>query len=381
MEKENIDHLLLEYFAGELSVSGCLEMENWLEQNQENRIYFEQFRQNYLKMRWGVRGQLIAGDYTDIKKRLVSSRLRICFQVAAVAVCLLCVGGVLWYGGRIQPDRVAANGTESPDIHPGSKQATLILSSGQVLKMDTVSGELREQNGTSIRIDDKGILTYNTGGGDVVAEEVYNRMIVPRGGEFGVTLEDGSKVWLNAESELRYPVCFIGKTRTVYLSGEAYFEVKRDAGRPFIVNVDEAQVKVYGTRFNVNNRVAGKVETVLVEGSVGITGRGEEVRLAPDQKALYDKASGTITVEKVDVTSYVAWKEGNFVFSNEPLENIMDKLVLWYDFEVFYASERVRGIRLSGDMMRYKNVEDLFYYFERIADVKFSVKGRTVVVK
>lgn len=191
-------------------------------------------------------------------------------------------------------------------------------------------------------------------------------------------MSDGTRVWLNAETELRYPVQFNGKERVVYLKGEAYFEVSKNKEKPFLVQVDDMSVKVYGTAFNVNTY--NKIETVLVTGSVSMNQGGKEVLLKPNQKGVFDQTSGKITVEDVDVLAYVSWKNGDFIFRNESLNSIMDKLSRWYGLEVLYQDAGLQEVRLSGNLKRYKDVRELFVSFEKISDARFKVQGNKVIV-
>lgn len=162
------------------------------------------------------------------------------------------------------------------------------------------------------------------------------------------------------------------------MRGEAYFEVAKMQDKPFIVKVDQMSVNVLGTKFNISTRVENVVQTVLVEGKVRLESKGRQVVLKPSQKADFDSESEDWTVENVDVSSYVAWKDGNFVFDNKSLEYIMNRLSLWYDVEVQYSDEGVKGVKLSGDMKRYKNIQELLYFFERISDVRFVIKGKKI---
>ena len=209
---------------------------------------------------------------------------------------------------------------------------------------------------------------------------VMNRIEVPRGGEFSLELADGSQVWLNAESELRYPARFSGDKRAVYLKGEAYFSVATDSARPFVVEAEGVSVRVYGTEFNVSTQQEGRVETVLVRGAVGMRHGEEEMRLEPNQLGVFVKADGSMRSQEVDVLPYVAWRTGDFVFKDETLESIMDKLARWYDLEVFFQNGDLRDVRLSGNLKRYKDVRELFRSFEKISEARFSVNGKTVVI-
>ena len=207
-------------------------------------------------------------------------------------------------------------------------------------------------------------------------------MIVPRAGEYSLTLSDGTRVWLNSDSEIRYPVAFGKDRRTVFLSGEAYFEVEKDAERPFYVVLHDMEVKVYGTSFNVNTHYQGKILTTLVEGKVGIRVKstGAESILQPNQMAEFNREKEEVEVTDVDTYYYTAWRAGEFVFQNETIEEIMDRLCRWYDMEVFYANNDVRGKRFTGVIARFTNVADVLHLIGETATVQFNLKGDVITV-
>ena len=213
-------------------------------------------------------------------------------------------------------------------------------------------------------------------------ELVYNKMIVPRAGEYALTLSDGTRVWLNSETEIRYPVAFGKDRRTVFLSGEAYFEVEKDENKPFYVVLDDVEVKVYGTSFNVNSHYRGRVQTTLVEGKVGIrvNSTGKERILLPNQMAEYDVKKREIEVKDVETYYYTAWRKGEFVFQDETIEEIMDRLCRWYGMEVFYENEHVKEKHFSGIITRFSNVTDILHLIEETATVKFDVKENIITV-
>ena len=170
----------------------------------------------------------------------------------------------------------------------------------------------------------------------------------------------------------------------MYLTGEAYFEVARDSVHPFIVATDEGmEIKVYGTEFNVDTYRKGTVKTTLVNGKVGIreSATGEEVRLSPNQMALFTKATQSIQVENVDPYGAVAWKDGKFVFEDEPMEEIMERLSRWYDVKVFYANERIKKHTFTGIITRFADISDVLHLMEETAAVEFNIQGNTVTVK
>lgn len=378
MDNGKKNQVLFDYLSGLLSPEEMDGVERWLEECGENRAYFAAFRQDFLSMRWGLRVGLVKGTFREVERR---RRLRVFGRVLMRAAMVACVlgAGLMLYVHRGSGAGDAA-GTE--EIVPGGMQAVLVLSSGKRVVLDGSERQLTEANGAAVYVDAEGAVRY--AGSEAAKDEVlYNVMTTPRGGEYAIVLEDSTKVYLNAGTELRYPVYFSGKRREVYLKGEAYFEVARNEERPFVVHAGGADVTVYGTCFNVDSYAPDRVETVLVEGQVGMSDGLEEVRLVPGQKGTVTAAAGGsgIRVEEVDVYAYVAWKDGNFVFDDERLEEIMEELGRWYDVEVFYAREGAKEERLSGDMRRYKDVRSLLYYFERISEVRFEIKGRTIIVK
>lgn len=372
---EDIESRLMDFFLGELDKEEEKEILHQVEIDEEFRKIFIQVRSKHLGMRWGARGKLVKGDVHRVKRLIKRRRLiKVGMRVAAVFVLLLGVG-ILW---MLSDSRVEEFAQEH-QITPGKNQAYLYLSNGKSVLLSRENRELREDNGVSISVSAEGKVHYNVEEKDGAARSLFNRLVVPRGGEFMITLEDGTKVWLDAETELRYPTNFDAQNRVVYLKGEAYFEVAKMEGKPFVVKIDQMSVNVLGTKFNVNNREAGVVQTVLVEGSVKLKSPKGEVLMVPNQKAEYHGGDEWV-VEEVDVSPYVAWKDGNFVFNNESLERIMNKLSSWYDVDVFYANEEVKNVKLTGDMMRYKDIQELLYFFEKISDVKFLIKNRTVTV-
>lgn len=372
---KDIESRLMDFFLGELDKEEKKEILHQVESDEEFRKIFVQVRSKHLKMRWGARGGLVNGDVYQMKRLIKRRRLiRVGMRVAAVFVLLLGVG-ILW----MPSDSRVEEFTQEHQITPGKNQAYLYLSNGKSILLSRENRELREDNGVSISVSAEGNVYYNVEGKDGAARSLFNRLVVPRGGEFMITLEDGTKVWLDAETELRYPTNFDAQSRVVYLKGEAYFDVAKMEGKPFIVKIDQMSVNVLGTKFNVNNREAGVVQTVLVEGCVKLKSPGGEVLMAPNQKAEYHGGDEWI-VEDVDVSPYVAWKDGNFVFNNESLERIMSKLSSWYDVDVFYTNEAIKNVKLTGDMMRYKDIQELLYFFEKISDVKFLIKNRTITV-
>lgn len=372
---------ILAYIHGELDERERATVEREITECEETRALFNKLYHEHLKIRWGTRAQLIQTDYPTFKARMKPRRRILVSAAAAVAV--------LFIGITILFLHEKSNIQEQPlhlasEIQPGSFQAILTLSTGQTIPIADLTTEIREQHGINIQIKQNGIIQYPQlkFKDSAQLKPIYNYITTPRGGEFVLDLSDGTKVWLNSDSRIDFPVQFTGKQREVWLTqGEAYFDVAHDSLRPFIVHLKEdINLRVYGTAFNANTHDPRNIQVVLVDGSVGISKGGEQKMLKPNQKAEYSKELDRITISDTDVTPYIAWKDGNFIFNNETLESILDRLSLWYDFDVFYVNKDLRNIRLSGDMKKYDDIGKLLYFFEQISEVKFSIKGKCLTV-
>ena len=310
-----------------------------------------------------------------------SRRMTLRWSVAASVILFigLFVGRMVNEWRNLDEMRMLA---ETERIVPGVK-AELILSTGERVVLNQQCVSIEGGNETGIQNDSVTGLNYTTA--KVQGEGmIYNTMRIPVGGFYQLALSDGSKVWLNSMTEFRFPVAFTGEERKVYLTGEAYFEVAPNSKHPFIVVTEEGmEVKVYGTEFNMNTYQHGVVQTVLVSGKVGIrvNATGKEVMLAPRQMAEYSEKTGMVRVEDTDPYRYIAWKDGEFVFERETIEEIMERLGRWYDVKVFYENESLKQKRFTGVISRYEDIEQVLRLIEGPATLRFEVKGNVVTVK
>ena len=310
-----------------------------------------------------------------------SRRMTLRWSVAASVILFigLFVGRMVNEWRNLDEMRMLA---ETERIVPGVK-AELILSTGERVVLNQQCVSIEGVTETGIQNDSVTGLNYTTA--KVQGEGmIYNTMRIPVGGFYQLALSDGSKVWLNSMTEFRFPVAFTGEERKVYLTGEAYFEVAPNSKHPFIVVTEEGmEVKVYGTEFNMNTYQHGGVQTVLVSGKVGIrvNATGKEVMLAPRQMAEYSEKTGMVRVEDTDPYRYIAWKDGEFVFERETIEEIMERLGRWYDVKVFYENESLKQKRFTGVISRYEDIEQVLRLIEGPATLRFEVKGNVVTVK
>ena len=302
---------------------------------------------------------------------------------AAAAVLLL--GGFLTYRFAFQEPNKSpiVNKTipEKNDVAPGGNKAVLTLADGSTIILDNASnGNLAEQGNTKVIKLDDGQLAYNNAG--IGSEVVYNTVSTPRGGQYQLVLADGSKVWLNAASTLRFPTSFVGKERKVELEGEGYFEVAKNAAMPFKVDVDgKGEVEVLGTHFNINsysNEPA--INTTLIEGSVKVTGNlsGKTQNLNPGEQARIN-AAGQVTLNRnINVDEIIAWKEGNFNFNSAGIEYIMRNVSRWYDLDVVYQGVPSKET-FSGIVSRNSNLSEVLMIMKQ-AGIKFKIEGKKITV-
>ena len=298
---------------------------------------------------------------------------------SAAAVVVLVIVGVLFMNRPKEPVSTTLIAS-SAGFKPGSQKATWELPGGKLIELEEDGVRLLTgEDGSVLGRDSANTLIVGKGRKGEVEQSVIR---VPQGGEYGVVLADGTKVWINSESELSFPSAFEGKDRVVELKGEAYFSVKKDTEKPFLVRSGEYQLKVYGTEFNLNTYKNNEIQAVLVKGSVGFKANrtAEEVRLKPSQLGVANEVTGKTEVNNVDVYPYIAWKNQDVVFVNERLESIMEKAARWYDVNVFFQNESLKDLRFFGNMQRYADIQELLFFLENTSDVRFSVKDRTVVV-
>ena len=317
--------------------------------------------------------------------RLRLRRVRLWRRVAAVAAVLAVValGAGLWRFVRPEKRMPVASLVGADTIVPGRPTARLVLADRREVLLDTLSSSpVALASGVSLRKEGEKVV-YEVSRETRAAEMEYNELIVPRGGEYDLVLEDGTRVWMNADSRLRYPVAFGGGERRVYLEGEAYFEVERDTARPFLVETGRQTVRVLGTAFDVNAYPDDAVHyTTLVRGSVSVGDKRDDSGrvLRPGEQLAFDAATGEAVVRQVDTRQVVAWKEGMFVFDGQTLEQIMAKLSRWYNVTVFYRNAGAKSLVFKGNLPRYTDFRQVLDVLERSSDVRFDVNGHVVTV-
>lgn len=264
------------------------------------------------------------------------------------------------------------------DLPPGGNKAVLTLADNSTIILDNAAnGELTQQGNTKVLKLDDGQLSYNTNGQS--GEILYNTISTPRGGQYHVVLPDGSRVWLNAASSLRFPTAFTGNDRKIEITGEAYFEIAKNKNKPFKVSVNDMNIEVLGTHFNVMAYAdEAATQTTLLEGAVKVYRDNAIAMLAPGTQAQMNK-EGKIKVNKnIDIQEVVAWKNGMFHFTSLSLDNIMRQISRWYDVDVSYKGE-ISKETFSGIVSRNSNVSQVLKIMEQ-AGVRFKIEGKKITI-
>ena len=313
----------------------------------------------------------------SIKKRSIWLR------IAAAVIILIIGAGTYFLLNHPQKEHEIVKSTkenhQKDDIMPGGNHALLTLSNGNTIILDNAkNGNLGNQGNTQVMKLDSGTLAYyNNNKND--QEVVYNTISTPRGGQYEIKLPDGTHVWLNSASSLKFPTTFSGTKREVELSGEAYFEVVKNKQMPFEVLVGSTKVSVLGTHFNINAyNDEPSINTTLLEGSVKFTVGSIEKLLHPGQQSVFYTSSQTVKVYSVDVQEVIAWKNGFFEFDNTDLATIMRQLSRWYNVDIIYQTTNNKGL-FGGGISKQLNLSEVLHLLETNG-VKFKIEDRKVIV-
>ena len=301
-------------------------------------------------------------------------------RVAAVLLPLL-LGGTAIYVMYSRNNASLKNVISLHDVEPGTLEAVLVTSDGTLRELQTAGNHINEKDGSKIMVD-SARLNYQDNRPESVRELIYNKLLVGRGHEYMLILNDGTRVWMNSKSELSYPVAFGENVRRVRLSGEAYFEVTKDSVRPFIVEVDRGfEVKVLGTHFNIKAYdTDDSYETTLVEGKVQVSqGHKTKITLEPSEQMVIGK-DGRHEVRVVNTSYYTAWHEGWFYFNDESLEQVLIMIGRWYDVDFVFAKENLKEIAVTGKLKRFENLSVILTMLERTTGTELILENRIVKV-
>jgi len=402
MTQEKLRELLLQYFENSISKTDCKELLNYLDavDHQEiapivdelllslpdtNRLERTDADAIYNAIHSDPRFSEI--DKTVKRTGGIPKRW---YLVAATVFLFLSVS-LLYFKttntGR-ETKTVATGSKSSIGIKPGSKKATLTLPDGEVIDLEAQNqGMLHVNSKANIRKVKSGQIVYQSG---QPSESDYgnrnklsfNDLKTPKGGEYQITLVDGTRVWLNSASSLRFPSSFSGGRRQVILSGEAYFEVAKNAAMPFVVSIGQTEIKVLGTHFNVSGYNDDDITTTtLLEGSVQLTNGKNQRILNPGQQAAISKSLGGIQISQGDIAQAMAWKNGYFRFDDQDIRGIMKQVSRWYDVEVEFKGKEMSNKQFGGTFYRSKGIGELLSHLEQLDNnIHFKIIGRRIEI-
>jgi transmembrane sensor len=375
MSKKDATDLLNRYRNGEVSEEEKALVESW----------YADYTQNAATPK--IDDQELENNREEILRRVLSEvsdpkkiNYRRLISIAAFAILILCAG-ILFIKLRTphqdQPSFAAKKANSN--LLPGGNRAMLILSNGSTINLnDTKNGALANEKGVVIHKNGNGRITYDQSGRNASHEaNVFNTVVTPKGGQYQLVLGDGTKVWLNAASTLKYPVTFSGTKREIELSGEAYFEVAHDQHKPFRVISNGQTVEVLGTHFNVNAYPDEKaIKTTLLEGSVKVLAGEMSSQIKAGEQVQFK--NGHLAVAQADIEEAIAWKKGFFYFKDDDIQTVMRQLSRWYDVAVKYEGQ-IPSREFSGQMNKNINASQLMHILS-IEQIHYRIEGRTIII-
>lgn len=390
MEKKSdkIDYSIIwKKIHGILSTEEEKEFEEWIGGNDWNRDFYENVKKNEDSVyRDEDISELSNFAWEKLENKLNPNNptkgIRVLLIASSIAASILLLFGIYWLFGEITPN-VEQDFQTQDFTAPGVEKAILVLEDGTSYDLSEGNPINLNQGGTTIKSSGSSI-SYEKGRGS--SERVpNNKLIIPRGGQFQLTLADGTKVWLNSESSITFPAEFYGDIRKVELSGEAYFEVMENREQPFQVVSAGQVVQVLGTSFNIHSYPEEpQVQTTLIEGSVHVyleTDPSSSEILKPSQQSVWIKAEQRIQTRQVNIEEYISWKNGWFFFNDKPLEKIMMDLSRWYDVDVEFDNADSKQIQFTGKIPRYENLKEVLSLLEKTKEVEFIQERRKIIVK
>ncbi|MBO9684228.1 MAG: FecR domain-containing protein [Flavisolibacter sp.] len=382
-----VAYLVAGYISHTLTQAERDELDDWVTASDENmRLFVQLTDEKNIAKGLKERGFYDADKAVDMLKQKIAAQentrpvKRLPFFAIGIAASLVLLAGLLFFLPQLNKKKVAdTTSTTQNDLQPGGNKAILTLSDGKQIVLDTTYGRIIHAGKLDV-MNHEGILSYQ---GQSLAVD-YHTLSTPKGGQYQLVLPDGSKVWLNAASSVKFPTTFTGKERKVEITGEAYFEVVHDADKPFIVSKGETYVQVLGTHFNVNAyEDEDALKVTLVEGSVKVSSqvgnKQETVILKPNEQAIVRPNAPLVTNHSPDTDAVIAWKQGLFEFKDAPIEDIMRQVARWYNVDVKYQGKP--GHHFNASIKRSVPVSKLFHLLELTDQVHFTIEDKTIIVK
>lgn len=381
---KNIEQLIANRIVLGLSEQEEKILQEWIDESAHNRQLYEKLTdKEYLSAYEQKYAEIDVNHFWKKTERIIMPRRRHILRYVGYAAAFIgvLIGSVfLWRSTPHQPQNTIITAHQET-ITPGGQKATLVLASGQEVDLSSVKNNTMEISGIEVSGERAVVKSASE---NVADKGAWNKIITPRGGEYNLVLSDGTVVYINSESCLEFPSKFTGSQREVKLQGEAYFSVSKNSNSRFIVKTNEMDIVVTGTEFNIKAyKEENTVQTTLVNGLVSIaTGKDRQniVNLVPAQQAELNLTTRRLDVKEVDIHPFIAWKNGQFIFKGDRLEDIMIVLARWYDFEVFYRNEEVKNLVFAGKINRMEVVDPILEIMESTKKVNIEVKGKTIVL-
>lgn len=392
--------LLTRYLENRCSPKEYGEVMDFLKKDSSNRLLLHQIKEQFhgpkdensqisVEQSDRIRGALlnkIVGASKINEALVITIDRRRKWQLVAVAAAIIMIIGIssyfMLFGENYNNSEIVKAESRDKrfknDVLPGEDKAVLTLADGSTIMLDDVKNGILTQQGNTKVIKLAGKLAYDPA--DAESKEVlYNSIVTPRGGQYQIELPDGSLVWLNAASSLRFPTAFIGKDRRVEITGEAYFEVTKNKSMPFIVNVEGSEIQVLGTHFNVMAyKEESYTKTTLLEGSVKFVHGNISSIIKPGQQTQLANSGQFKVLDNIDTDAVIAWKNGNFDFDGVDIETVMRQLSRWYNVEVKYNKKT--NILFYAEIPRNTKLSEVLQALEYTSKVKFVIDGKKIVV-
>ncbi len=358
-------------------------LDSWLNSSEENRELYKSLIQEDKVPQKMKELEIFDKDaaYKKFAAIHINKTREITLQILKYAAVLIPLVVAVYFVFRTE--KIEPSGMEFADvnIHPGTSKAILKLDDGTTINLEEQKQKLTEIDGTQINANDKRVVYLSDSKRSKKHEIKYNTIEIPRGGEFQLTLSDGTLVWLNSETVIKYPVSFPENIRDVYVQGEAYFEVTPNKNAPFVVHTSNMTVNVLGTGFNVRDYSdENRTVTTLVHGQVGIQRPNDtrEFVLQPSEQAIFSETGSAIS--SVDVQQFTAWKEGRIYYEDNTLEDIFADLSRWYNISVDYENEDLKSLRFSIDVRKYNKFSEILEIINLTKKVKLKINENQITV-
>ncbi len=379
LTKEAYMALYEKYIAGKCSPDELRLLESYRDTFELQEMSWDEVKMgNKADVKKRIHGKL-EKEIGGLRRNNPKTTIYIWSRYIAAAVLLIITLVYLGMQNNIIPG-IGMTQIDSP-IVPGGNKALLTMEDGTHIALDQAGiGDVANHGLVRVHKPEDGRLDYQQLEGANFEKAIYHTLSTPRGGQYQLNLSDGTKVWLNAASSIRFPTTFTESERVVEIVGEVYFEVQKQTDKPFVVVANDQRISVLGTSFNVKAYPdEGTVETALLEGKVMVNIRDRGYALIPGQQTIFDKENGRVQITPFVIEEAIAWQSGYFIFGAEHIESVMRKIARWYDVEVIYEGN-MEGKFFSGTMSRYEQVEDVLDMLTLTGTVKFKIEGRRIFV-